>query len=223
MAKRLYLTLLTIILTVCMTACGCSSGSVVQKVDSNKDGGNTLIVYFSRYGNMNDNDNVDAVSSASILRKDDHLVGNTEYMAQLIQKQVGGDLYLVQVEDVYSSNYDETDKRGAKEQRQGARPKLINPISNLDDYDTVFIGFPTWYYDMPMPLYSFFDDYDLSGKTIVMFNTSGGNGAVDCVNKVSQLEPNASVVDNVLSVTHFDIDNLSEDQVEKWLKEIGMK
>lgn len=88
----------------------------------------TLIVYFSRVGNTNFPDGVDAVASASLIVKDDELYGNTQYIATLIQKATDGDLFLIETEDKYPADYDATDKQGAKESKEKSRPKLASHV-----------------------------------------------------------------------------------------------
>ena len=101
-----------------------------------------------------------------------------------------------------------------------ARPKLATHIQNLNDYDVVFIGFPNWWYDMPMPLYSFFDEYDFGGKTVIPFCTHGGSRFSDAIKTIRELEPKASVLDGYA----IPRDRVSEAKpnVLNWLKRIGM-
>lgn len=104
----------------------------------------TLIAYFSRVGNTDFNDGVDAVASASLMVKDSELYGNTQYIAMLIQRATGGDLFLIETENKYPADYDATDKQGAKESKENSRPKLASHVDHMDEYDTVYLGFPNW-------------------------------------------------------------------------------
>ena len=101
-----------------------------------------------------------------------------------------------------------------------ARPKLATHIKNLNDYDVVFVGFPNWWYDMPMPLYSFFDEYDFGSKTLIPFCTHGGSRFSDAIKTIRELEPKASVLDGYA----IPRDRVSEAKpnVLNWLKKIGM-
>ena len=101
------------------------------------------------------------------------------------------------------------------------RPKLATHIENLKDYSVVFIGFPNWWYDMPMPLYSFFDEYDFSGKTIIPFCTHGGSRFSDAIKTIRELEPKATVL-NGHSVARDRVPE-SKDGVLKWLEKIGIR
>ena len=102
--------------------------------------------------------------------------GNTEAVAAEIQNQTGADTFRLVPAEPYTDDYDALLDIAQEEQRNGARPAIFGSIENFDSYEVVYLGFPNWWGDMPMILYSFLDDYDLSGKTIVPFVTSGGSG-----------------------------------------------
>ena len=101
-----------------------------------------LIAYFSRVGNTDFPEEVDAISSASLIQKDGEIYGNTQYVASLIGQHTGGEMFLIETEEKYPADYDETDEQGGRENRERTRPKLASHIQNLDDYDTIFLGFP---------------------------------------------------------------------------------
>jgi flavodoxin len=187
------------------------------------ESGKTLIAYFSRVGNTDFADDVDAVTSASLLVKDNRIYGNTQYVATLVQKAAGGDLFLIETKEKYPSDYDETDKQGEKENREKARPELASHVENLDEYTTVFLGFPNWYYDMPMAVYSFLEEHDLSGKTIIPFVTSGGSGFSDAISAIKELEPDAGVVEDGFETTHSKVDEVTFDGVKAWVNGLGIE
>ena len=97
---------------------------------------------------------------------------------------------------------------------------MTSHIKNLDDYDIIFVGFPNWWYDMPMPLYSFFDEYDFSGKTIIPFCTHGGSGFSDAIKTIRSLEKNTTVL-NGYAIERDKVPE-SEEGVNKWLKKINL-
>lgn len=101
-----------------------------------------------------------------------------------------------------------------------ARPKLATHIENLNDYEVIFVGFPNWWYNMPMPLYSFFDEYDFGGKTIIPFCTHGGSRFSDAIKTIRKLEPKASVMDGY-AVPRNRVSE-SKPNVLNWLKKIGL-
>lgn len=141
--------------------------------------------------------------------------GNTEKVANFIHDEVGGDLIKLEVAKAYPSDYNELVNYAQEEQRNNTRPELKTKISNIDEYDTIFLGYPNWWADMPMPLYTFLDEYDLSGKTIAPFITHGGSGLSGTPNKIKQEEPNATVTEG-LAVSGSQAES-SKSSVQTWL------
>ncbi len=141
--------------------------------------------------------------------------GNTEKVANFIHDEVGGDLIKLEVAKAYPSDYNELVNYAQEEQRNNSRPELKTKISNIDEYDTIFLGYPNWWADMPMPLYTFLDEYDLSGKTIAPFITHGGSGLSGTPNKIKQEEPNATVTEG-LAVSGSQAES-SKSSVQTWL------
>ena len=134
-----------------------------------------LIVYFSYGENSELPQDVDASASASIQKWNDENTGNTGIVAHIIQEKTKGDMFSVQTVNKYPSTYNETVDQGKREHENNIRPELANHITNLDDYDTIFVGYPNWWYDMPMAMYSFFDEYDLSNSTIQLSGESSSS------------------------------------------------
>lgn len=99
---------------------------------------------------------------------------NTKAVAEIIHKNIGGTLIALELEIPYPEHYQTTVNQVAEENRTGYLPPLKTKIDNIEKYDAVFIGFPTWGMQLPPPMKSFLNQYDLSGKTIVPFNTNGG-------------------------------------------------
>ena len=178
---------------------------------------NVLIAYFSRVGNTDFPQDVDAVSSASLLRKDGALYGNTQYVAALIQQATGGDLFLIETAKKYPADYDETDQLGGKENRERSRPALASHVDDIAGYDMIYLGYPNWYYDMPMAVYAFLEEYDLSGKTIIPFVTSGGSGFSKSISEIQSLQPNAEVLTEGYKVTHSKVNDVTLEDIEEWL------
>ena len=102
-----------------------------------------------------------------------------------------------------------------EEQNQNARPELLNTIDNLDEYDTIFVGYPNWWGDMPMILYTFFEQHDFSNKTIIAFNTHGGSGFSSTISTIRELEPDAEVVEG-LSISRNHIQD-AENEIVEWV------
>ena len=138
----------------------------------------------------------------------------------MIAQETGGDLFAIQTAEVYPANGEELIDYAAEEQDEEARPELTSHIENLDQYDTVFIGYPTWWYDMPMALYSFFDEYDFSGKTLIPFNVHNGSRFSDTISTIEELEPDARVEEDGFTVSENDVAEAAAD-VTDWLRELG--
>lgn len=146
--------------------------------------------------------------------------GNTESVAKEIEKQTGADVFRIVPTEAYTDDYDTLLDIAQKEQQSGARPAISGSIKNFDSYEIVYLGFPNWWGDMPMILYSFLDDYDLSGKTIVPFVTSGGSGFSNTISTIENMEPNALVLDG-LSLLNSQTD-APHDAVADWLSGLGL-
>ncbi len=149
--------------------------------------------------------------------------GNTERLANAIHENAGGDIIRIEpvnpypVDDYHNKSFTDL---AQQEKTDGTRPEIKDIDINLDEYDTIFVGYPIWWGSMPMAVYTFFDKYDLSNKTIAPFNTHEGSGAGDSHGEIVRLEPNATIVDG-LSVYGS---NTTEDQsetVKSWLEKIG--
>lgn len=178
-----------------------------------------LIAYFTYGENAELPSDVDASTTASIQIFNGEVTGNTGVMAHMIAEASGGELFAIQTVEPYPDSYDATIDVGQSEKNDGIRPELSAHIENLDQYDTVFVGFPNWWYGMPMVMYSFFDEYDFSGKTIIPFCTSGGSAFSDAVSEITSMEPEATVLEGLhiggSSVTG------AKDRVNEWVEELS--
>lgn len=180
-------------------------------------GSNILIAYFS----VMETDGVDTVSSASRVVADGEVMGNNEYIAKTIQKATGGDLFQIQTVQEYPTTHDPLLEFAYNEKAEDARPELSSQIENLDQYDVIFLGYPNWNADLPMPLYTFLEQYDFSGKTIIPFTSHGGSGFSGTVQTISDLQPGAEVSSNGLSVSRNDVAD-SEQEVTEWVNNLGL-
>lgn len=189
-----------------------------QDGTNHAEGRHILIAYFSVPEDV-DTSGVDAVAGASIVVKDNEIYGNTEYVAKVIQETAGGDLFRIETTAEYPRDHDPLVDQAADEQDENARPELKNHIEDLGQYDTVILGFPNWWADLPMPVYTFLEEYDLSGKTIIPFVTHGGSGFSDTRDTISELEPDAAVSDNTLSLSRGDVAD-SEEEIRQWAKSL---
>ena len=179
-----------------------------------------MVVYFS----MPETDRADNMTQEednSVVVIDGEVLGNTQYMADVIKEQTNSDIFRIEPKTPYPMDHETLVDIAAKEQNEGARPVIKDFIENPDDYDIIYIGYPIWWSDMPMILYTFFDEYDLSGKTIVPFGTHGGSGFAGTIDTISILEPNARVIENGLTVSRDDIEN-AENEIVAWVKGLDL-
>ncbi|WP_243124550.1 flavodoxin [Enterocloster clostridioformis] len=176
----------------------------------------SALAHYDSIGDSSRYTDVDAVSSASVVQP-----GNVAQMAGWIQQEIGGDLYSIQVKEPYSSDYDECMDRASKERADQARPELIGQVENLDAYDTVMIGYPNWWSGVPMPVLSFIENNNLSGKKIILFCSHGTGGLARSVREITEeLPADCSVEENVLGIYRADIPG-GQPKVQEWLTEIG--
>lgn len=146
--------------------------------------------------------------------------GNTEKIANTIHDEVGGDLFKIEPETAYPTDYDEVIDQAQEEQSTEARPKLKENAANFVDYDVVYLGYPNWWGDMPMLLYTFLESNDFSGKTIIPFCTHGGSGFSGTPNKIKEIT--GAAVQKGLDVRDSSVDDAAE-TVKQWLKSIELK
>lgn len=183
---------------------------------SGADGSRILIAYFS----AGENSEVDVVSSASVTMVDGEAKGRLKAVADMIQAETGGDLFSIQTSVEYPGDGRELIDYAAVEQDENARPELTSHIENLEDYDTIFVGYPNWWADLPMVLYSFFDEYDFSGKTIIPFNVHNGSRFSGTIDTIQELEPEANVVTDGFTVSESVVADAASD-VADWLRGLG--
>ena len=144
-------------------------------------------------------------------------MGNTQYLAYLIQKNTGGDIFRIEPKTPYPTRHKALVDLAKAEQLGKARPELASKVANLEQYKVIFLGYPTWWADMPMIMYSFLESHDLSNKTVIPFNTHGGNGFSDTINAISTLQPNAHVVKDGFTVSRDNVSDCADD-VAAWAK-----
>lgn len=148
---------------------------------------NILVVYFSRVGTSDFKDDVDVVSSASLNMNNEELEGNAEILAKIIQEETGGELFQIVTVNPYPSDYNETTDQAKIEQDEAARPELTTHIEHMEEYDTIFLVYPNWWGTLPMPVCTFLEAYDFTGKTILPLCTHGGSRMGSSENMIASL------------------------------------
>ena len=181
---------------------------------------NILIAYFSLADNVADSDEVDASTSASIVVDNSGQYGTTEYIARMIQQNVGGDLHKIQTKETYPNDFDMVVDKNHQEMQNGTLPELVESNLNISQYDTVFIGYPVWATNAPQAIFSFLKEYDLSGKKVILFCTHDGYGAGSSYRTISNACPQATVLEG-LAIQAKDV-HMAEEVVSNWLTSIGV-
>lgn len=174
-----------------------------------------LVAYFSWAENAILEGEVDAVASPSVLAP-----GNVQQLAGWVQEATGGDLFSIRVAEPYSSDWDACLERANQERGENARPTLVEQVENLDQYDTVFLGYPNWWYGVPMALLSFLEENDLSGKQVYLFCSHGTGGLANSVEIITAAVPGAMISDTIFDCYEEETSS-SEEAIKSWVAGLG--
>ncbi len=201
--KRLIMIVVAILLVIaaaaiCFTMFGGSHTGIDNNPESKlSDDSNVLVAYFS-------------------------WSGNGQQMARWISEETDGDLFRIVPTEPYGEDFDSCADRAKNELDNGIRPELAEHIDKeaMERYDVIYIGFPVWWYDLPMPVWSFLEEYDLSGKTVIpFFSHNGSSNGAGSVSRVSELAKGAEVLtEDVLSIPGRSVSG-SEKEVKEWAAE----
>ena len=146
--------------------------------------------------------------------------GNTKQLAGMIQEQTGGELFEIEPETPYTDDINELSGISLQEQRDNIRPALISVLEDISQYEVIFIGYPNWWNNMPMPVFTFLEEYDFSGKTVIPFTTYGNGVWGKSVNSIQEMLPESVILDG-LAIQEHELQN-APSKVSEWLKELGM-
>lgn len=177
-----------------------------------------LTVYFTGVGNSDFEEGVDAVSSASLMKDDGTLIGNSQLLATMVYNAVGGELYAIQTEKKYPSSYSDTVSVARDEIDSGEDVAISGTLPELNQYDTVILVFPVWWGTILGAVKSFLKSSDLEGKTIYPLVTHGGSGVGNSVEDIRKL-CKADVSGKVLEVFDDDVTDAAG-AVSEWLKSL---
>lgn len=147
--------------------------------------------------------------------------GNTREIAQQIHRRVGGDLFEIVPATPYPTDYNACLDQSADELKRQYRPPLKTHVASMKQYDVIFLGYPNWWATIPMPVASFLEEYDFSGKTIVPFCSHGGGRLGQSTSAIAKLCPKATILD-ALSI-HYDGGTTLQNDITTWLRKIGIK
>ena len=173
-----------------------------------------LVAYLSMPETTNPN-NMTTEEDNSVVVINGEVLGNTQYMAQVIQRTANADIYRIEPQNPYPTDHTTLVAQAREEQDQDTRPAIKDSIVNFDSYDTVFIGYPIWWSDLPQILYTFFDTYDFSGKTVIPFSTHGGSSFAGTPATIQRLEPGAKMLDG-LTISRNNIQD-AEQEIITWV------
>ena len=176
---------------------------------------NVLVAYFSWADNAIPAGDVDAVVSPSVVPP-----GNVQQLADWVQEATGGDLFSIRVTEPYPSDWDECLARANSERGEDARPELAENLDSLDAYDTIFLGYPNWWYGVPMALLSFLESQDFTGKQVYLFCSHGTGGLARSVEIIGEAIPTAQISDNIFDCYEEDA-AMSESEIKAWIEELG--
>lgn len=230
MKRKIFISIIISLLMLGETACGKNEKmsqnlavSQNQSVNNNKNNeqSKTLIVYFSM-PETNKADNMTKEEENSTVVINGKVLGNTPYMAETIQKTTGGDIFRIVPKVPYTTNHKKLIEKATEERNSQARPEISGTLPDVSGYDTIFIGYPIWWGDMPMIMYTFLDNVDLSGKTVIPFGTHGGSGFAGTVESLKVQEPNARISSNGKIISRNTIEN-AEREIINWVDELGYK
>lgn len=193
----------------------------VSPIQAAEKAGKPLVVYFSM-PETDKPDNMTREEDNSTVVINGKVLGNTQYVAQLIQELTGADIFRILPQKAYPTDHRTLVDLAEKEQEREARPAIAGKIENLAAYDTIFLGYPNWWGDMPMILYTFLEQNDLSGKTIIPFCTHGGSGFSRTIWTIQDKQPGATVIRDGYSLSRNRMER-APSGVAAWLKEIDLK
>ncbi len=221
--KKLLALIFTMMMVFTLAACSSNSSSNTQnekKTESND-------VNSQAGEKETDNSNVGNNGKANKDTVNKHILvayfsysGNTKVIANQIHENVGGDIFEIKTVDPYPTDYNAVVDQAKKERDENYRPKLATKIDNIDSYDVIFVGYPDWWVNMPMPVFSFLEQYNFSGKTIVPFCTHEGSGLGRSLDDVKKTCPQSTILDG-LAISDKDINNAAQD-ISNWLNKIGI-
>lgn len=223
MMKKISVLALVIIIGLFLAACGCTNR------DTAGSGDNNSTVQGQKSSALGENEQTESkVESNNTSGTEEKKIlvayfshsGNTRVIANQIHEKVGGDIFEIVTVNPYPTDYNALVDQAKQEQEENYRPQLKTKVENMDSYDVVFVGYPDWWGTMPMPVFTFLEEYNFSGKTIIPFCTHEGSGLGRSVEDIKKLCPQSTIL-NGLAIRGSDVKNAQSD-VSKWLHEIGM-
>lgn len=183
--------------------------SDTAQTETTTDNANILVAYFSR---ADENYSVGTIE-----------VGNTQILGEYIASEVGADSFHIETVTPYPKGYDECCDVAKQEQKDNARPELNGSVENMEQYDIVFLGYPIWWGDMPMAVYTFMESYDFSDKVIIPFCTHEGSGLSGTDSNIAKTLPDSQVLTAIemRGSTAQALNDDTKQTVRSWLDDLG--
>lgn len=184
--------------------------------EGQSESSNVLIAYFSVPEDA-DTEGIDANAGASVVVREGQVMGNLEYMADVIQQTIGGDLFRIETVEEYPLDHEPLVDQAAEEQDEEARPELSTQIENPDQYDTILLGYPIWWGIAAWPVDSFVENNDFTGKTVIPFATSASSGLGESGQLLADLAGTGDWQDGMRFGSRPD-----EADVQEWVNGLGL-
>ncbi len=224
--KKMMTILLALVMSFALTACmtiekseetekPSQSEEITVEPSKQGDGAKVLVAYFTWAENAVLDEGVDVVSSPSVV-----VPGNVQQLATWVQDETGGDIFSIRVADPYPSDWDDCLERANAERGNDDRPELLEKVENIDQYTTVFLGYPNWWYGVPMALLSFLEQNDLSHKDVYLFCSHGTGGLANSVEQITAALPEVFISNDIFDC-YEDEAASSEDEIRSWVNSLG--
>lgn len=181
----------------------------------------TLVMRGTRKGGIDNNPEAAVSGKSNILVAYFSWSGNVQQMSRWIAEETGGDIFRIVPEESYGEAFNPCADRAKNELDNGIRPAISEHIDKeiMNKYDIIYIGFPIWWYNLPMPVWTFLEEYDLSGKTIIpFFSHNGSSDGAGSLDTISKLAPDSEIfTDNIISVRGSEVAD-SENEIKECAK-----
>ena len=184
---------------------------------------NTLVIYYSHPETTEASDpaNLSEEEENSVVVADGQILGNTQFVAQIIARETGADLHRIETPHTYPIPHDQLIAQAQQEQNEGFRPEITGGIPDLSAYDTIFFGYPIWWAKLPPAVTSFLEQADFSDKDVYLFNTHGGSGDANTPATIAELQEGANIADSNYVVSRDVVAN-AEPEIVAWVNSLGL-
>lgn len=185
--------------------------------------GSALVIYYSHPETTASSDpaNLNEAEDNSTVVMDGQILGNTQFVAQIIARETGSETYRIEIAHEYPAAHDALTAQAQQEQNSGFRPEITGGIPDLSSYDTIFFGHPIWWSKLPPAVTGFLEQADFGGKSIYLFNTHGGSGDAGTPATIKALQGGATISDDNYVVSRNVVAN-AEPEIVAWVNSLGL-